>query len=106
MAIHPDHPGLKAEVIVNGSALAEFDDNESLEHNTTTRYVEAVAGEHFGIRIVIPPKYFETYSVEAVLRVDGTDMRHRVFRRTMYRGSGVTTVTDASAAYIEGESMA
>jgi hypothetical protein len=79
MAIYPDHPGLKAEVIVNGSALAEFDDNKSPEHNTTTRYVEAVAGEHFSIRVVIPPKYFETYSVEAVFRVDGTDMRHRVF---------------------------
>jgi hypothetical protein len=40
MAIHRDFPDLRAEVVVNGVALREYDDHEESPPRTTTNYVQ------------------------------------------------------------------
>jgi hypothetical protein len=74
MAIHPRFSGLKAEVIVNGSALREYnDDNDNDEDTTrTSRYVEAVSNANFEVWVAIKEKGLaERYGVLNTVFVDG-----------------------------------
>ncbi len=51
MVINNDHSGLTVEVIVNGEALKECNDDEhENDPNTVARYVEVQPGTEFGIR--------------------------------------------------------
>jgi hypothetical protein len=43
MVIHPDYPGLIAEVVVNGHALRGYDDDGQAQMNTATKYDELVS---------------------------------------------------------------
>ena len=54
MAIHPDYPGLKAEVVVDGEPLKEYDDDGVPQPKTLTKYVEVCSDAHFGVRYTIP----------------------------------------------------
>lgn len=56
MAIHSDFPGVKAEIIVGGQALKEYEDPNDTSHaNTVTKYIEAVSGAYFYAQVYIDP---------------------------------------------------
>jgi hypothetical protein len=56
MAIHPDFPGLKAEVIVNGAPLKEYDDDEKPQPKMLTKYVEVSSNDCFWVEYTVPKK--------------------------------------------------
>jgi hypothetical protein len=50
MAIHPAHPGITVQIMVNGQPLPEFDDTEAVqEPSVMSKYIEAQAGSEFEI---------------------------------------------------------
>jgi hypothetical protein len=104
MAIHPDYPGLVADVVVNGRALDEHRDDESPDPNTTSVYIEAKAGEYFAVRYTLPSTQFTTYSIKASVRLDGTHVRANVYDRNIY-SAGITQLFGTSSAYVGGRNM-
>ena len=71
MAIHPDYLGLKAEVVVDGQALKEYDDDGVPQSKTLTKYVEVCSDAHFGVRYTIPQGLTGTCGVQSALLIDG-----------------------------------
>ncbi|KAF3052526.1 hypothetical protein E8E11_011622 [Didymella keratinophila] len=56
MAIHSNYREIKVEVVVNKKALQEHEDEETApEHDILTRYVEAISGADFQIKIEVQP---------------------------------------------------
>lgn len=54
MAIIPDVPHVVVDIVVDGHPLPEYldeDDEDSVSATSITKYVECVAGSHFGIRL-------------------------------------------------------
>ncbi|KAF1850027.1 uncharacterized protein K460DRAFT_326501 [Cucurbitaria berberidis CBS 394.84] len=89
MAVLDDVPGLKAEVIVDGRPLREYDDDEETSSKAVTKYVEAQSGAEFAIRSVFSAPFPLQYGVEMKVSVDGD-----IYRRTykcpdeLYREGG------------------
>lgn len=74
MAIHPRLTSLRAEVIVNGSALREYNDDNDNDVNTTriSRYVEAVSNANFEVCVTIKKEGLsKRYGVRSTVFVDG-----------------------------------
>ena len=98
MAPAPNCPGLTAEVIVDGRALAEHDHNEYAHPNTNTVYVQSEAGEQFGVRYFIPGHVFQQYDIKAIVSIDGTAMRKFVHEKYVNQHYGVSRFAYASSA--------
>ena len=73
MAISDILPGVKIEIIVNGAALKEYeDDTVNDEERTVTRYVEAASGQVFEVLIEVSPAFkFEGERVRFQIHADG-----------------------------------
>jgi hypothetical protein len=74
MAIHPDYPGLGAEVIVDGDPLTEYrcdDGDVDDQPNTFTKYVQVASNGNFSIRYTIPQGVYGAYGVRANIKIDG-----------------------------------
>jgi hypothetical protein len=83
MAIHPDHPGLTVEVLVNGQPLPEYEDEDITdEPNVNTRYVEAQAGVEFEIAYTISKAFAGGDDFNARCYIDGQKVESRVVRNT------------------------
>lgn len=77
MAIHQDHPGLKAEVLVNGVPLKEYDDDGEQQPGVVTKYVEVNADAPFGVSYIIPKGLTGECGTRSALDIDGKAMgRH------------------------------
>jgi hypothetical protein len=74
MAICDDHPGLRAEIVVDGQALKEYDDEEAAP-NTITKYIEASSGKCFAMKMSFDPPFPTRYGVEVRVSVDGASGR-------------------------------
>jgi hypothetical protein len=77
MAIHPEHPGLCAEVVINDEALKEYDDEEANEDRrpeTITTYAQVDSEAQFGVRYTIPSDLTGEYGVRSRLLLDGKKM--------------------------------
>lgn len=97
MAIHPEHPGLCAEVVVNDEALKEYDDeeaNEDLRPESITTYVQVDSDAHFGVRYTIPIHLTGEYGVRSQLLVDGRRMRTYYNTRRDFEQNDVTKCLD------------
>jgi hypothetical protein len=104
MAIHSEYPGLKAEIVIAGEALEEYDDDGEPQPKTTTKYIEARSGEHSGVRYTIPSSFFDNYGVKATIRIDGEDMHKSLFFHVKYKRCGVHNIfTSTSAAVVDGK---
>ena len=58
MAINDIMPGVKVEVFVNGQALTEHTDKDlDNDERTITRYIEAISGEEFEIRVELDEEF-------------------------------------------------
>ena len=54
MAIHSDYPGVKAEVMVNGQPLREYEDpSDTSEAHTVTKYIEVITNTKFEVKVHI-----------------------------------------------------
>jgi hypothetical protein len=97
---------LKVEILVNGKALQEYTDtNATQDVQTTTKYIQATSGAFFAIRYCIPPSFFSTYSVRAVITIDGVVMRGSTFDRNEIQHTGMDITHESSSARIGGEAM-
>jgi hypothetical protein len=80
MAIHSDYPGVKAEVIVGGQAVKEYDDpNDTSQANTVTKYIEAVSGAYFYAQVQIDPGILSK-DTSASMALDGKWSVRSLFR--------------------------
>jgi len=77
MAIHPDFPGLKAQVIVNGECLEEYDDDNGPQPRTLTKFFEVVSDANFGVRYTIPKGLTGIYGTKVRFNIDGKDVGGR-----------------------------
>jgi hypothetical protein len=73
MAINSECPGLKVEVLVEGQALQEYDndDDEESSPKVTTKYIEAHSDKDFALRTTFSAPFPSQYGVAAHVRVDG-----------------------------------
>jgi hypothetical protein len=75
MAIADKTPRVEAEILINGVATQEYaDEEDQVEVNTVTRYVEAKSGADFAIRFRFTQKPKHDVSAEAL--VDGKSVRY------------------------------
>ena len=80
MAIHPDHPELKVEIVVDDEALKEYArDEDEQDWKNITKYVQASSGAFFAVRYTIPKALFAEHGVRAVVGVDGVEMRRNPY---------------------------
>lgn len=84
MAILPDCPGIKVEVVVDGTALTEYDDTENGTHleatASTVKYVEATTGANFLVRVSIDPGFKTLWDVRTVVKIDGNKATGNITR--------------------------
>ncbi|KAH7085200.1 hypothetical protein BKA63DRAFT_574293 [Paraphoma chrysanthemicola] len=69
MAICDDHPGLRAEIIVDGQPLQEYEDEEGAP-GTITKYIEASTDKEFAMKTTFSPPFPTEYGVEVEIIVD------------------------------------
>jgi hypothetical protein len=69
MAIFHNVLGLKAEVLVNGEPLTEYDD-DSAELNTITKYIEAKSDKEFVLNYAFDMDVPSDQGVEVTIEVD------------------------------------
>ncbi|KAH9876225.1 hypothetical protein J1614_004104 [Plenodomus biglobosus] len=106
MAIHSDHPGLEVEVIVNGKALKEYDDDEKeAKKGTVVKYIEAQEGENYSVKVHLPANLFKTYSIRAEIYIDGISVCDVVYSQKKYYLKGYTGELDTTYDSIEGMPM-
>lgn len=73
MAISELLPGIEVVVTVDGKGLQEYpDDDAEAEERTTTSYIEAMTGKHFGIRVTTKSDFqLHGDALMVVFKVDG-----------------------------------
>ena len=75
MAITNAYPRIKAEIVVNGVALEEYEDDEvAATPAAVTKYVEVTSGADFAVRVQITPA-FTGRSMLFDVYVDGKNLR-------------------------------
>jgi hypothetical protein len=98
MPPHPLFPKLEASVLVDGRPVIEHSDRDDANAVTKVMYIEAQAGELFGIRYFIPGYLFEDHSIKVIVNIDGVDMRKSIFEKRRYDYYGISRhVYDSSA---------
>jgi hypothetical protein len=73
MAIHPNHPGLSAEVVVDWELLKEYDDDSGGDGHSKVvkKYVQVDHDAQFGICYTIPKGLTGAAGVRSALQIDG-----------------------------------
>jgi len=76
MAILPDFPGLRVEIIVAGTPLQEYDlpnDTDEVTTNASTiKYVEATPGAEFAVHVTVDRKFKHAkYDLDYRVTIDG-----------------------------------
>ena len=73
MAICDDHPGLKAQIVVDATPLQEYDDEAG--PNAISKYVEALSGKDFALKFTFTHPFPIQHGVEIRVSVDGEQSR-------------------------------
>lgn len=107
MAVHPNHPELNVEIIVDEEALQEYANDEGEQDaRDVTRYVQASSGACFAVRYAIPAELFAQHGVRAVIEIDGVEVRKSPYGNSRLRRElGHTVTCDATAARVNGVDM-
>jgi hypothetical protein len=74
MAKFDDVPGLKAEVLVDGEPLQEYDDDD-VESDMITKYIEALSDKDFVLRFTFDMDLTADHGVEVQVDIDGDRCR-------------------------------
>jgi len=106
MVNYPSHPGLEAEILVEGQALTEYRaDNEAFPLNTVTRYVEATHGSRFSVRFVVPKTCWADNDLAATLTMDGVEVRTQTKRRHADGRRDWDCTTEFSVSRVQGNDL-
>lgn len=83
MAITDVLPGVQIQIIVNGTALQEYEDQGSTEGvRTVKRYIEVVSGQRFSVLITLLPHFiFKGDCIRFRIYADGEWADGLVLRR-------------------------
>jgi len=74
MAKLTDVPGLKAEVVVDGKPLKEYNDPDPFPPKTVSKYVQATSGVEFGIFYKFRAPFPRNRTVSMKVTVDGREL--------------------------------
>ena len=83
--------GIEASVIVDGKALAEYDDEDTLDESPdqtseVSKYIEAVSGAEFSISITVPRSYnFVGNAIALEPSIDGVCVHNRLCREAILK---------------------
>jgi hypothetical protein len=79
MVVHPDHPGLSAEVVVDHQSLKEYDDDADGDprYKAVTKYVQVDVDSKFAVRYTIPQGLSGGCGVQSRLKIDGKGVSSR-----------------------------
>lgn len=87
MAITDSLPGLAIEILVDGRALQEYEDedaDEDQEQDTVVRYIEAESGKVFAVSIELLEDFeFEGSCIAFDIFVDGTFVHGPIIRESI-----------------------
>ncbi|KAH6875344.1 hypothetical protein BKA58DRAFT_119479 [Alternaria rosae] len=100
MAPHSLFPKLEATVLVDGRPVKEHTDQEDANSESKVVYIEAEAGEQFGVRFFIPGYVFDHHSIKVIVNIDGVDMRKFIFEKHKYNLYGISRQVNDSSALI------
>jgi hypothetical protein len=101
MAIHPDHPGLTIEVVVDEEPLPEYIDHEtSSEGKELTRYIEARSGAEFQIWYRFTTLFPTKKDISFIVDIDGKVVDSGFFQRNTLTSSAEPFVTDGAEVKI------
>jgi hypothetical protein len=95
MAIHPDYPGLSAEVVVDGQPLREYVDDELPQPGIVTTYIEVETNADFAVRYTIPKGLNGVCGVRGNLRIDGKNICSRNIVHKQLEKRDVTKCLDS-----------
>jgi len=99
MAILRDQPGLKVEILVDGSPLQEYDDDdEEIVPTVVTKYIEAKSGVNFTIRYTILPQFHIKHALVVQSYLDGNSMENHVCSEDVLRKCTSSTMTGVREA--------
>jgi hypothetical protein len=104
MAIHSDYPGIRAEVVVNGEALTEYNDDGESPPVQVTMYVEAVSDAHFGVRYTIPKGLQGTCGVKCKLTIAGRYMCNSCYTDDRMKNHDLTRCMETVHTVVEWSS--
>ena len=101
MAIIDDLPGVVIEIIVKGTALKEYEDDELDEdERTVTRYIEAVSGQEFAVRIKrLPNCEFKGDCISFTITADGQDVDFPLLSKTKGRHTHLSEGKEEAGGY-------
>ncbi|KAH6639651.1 hypothetical protein C7974DRAFT_410606 [Boeremia exigua] len=103
MAIHKDHPGLSVEIVVNGNALREYENNDQVhEPETVARYLQAQPGAKFGIRWSITEAFPSNRDISHSVWIDGRLISQLTNRADNLHDKTSRTVK-AGKSFVQGE---
>jgi hypothetical protein len=82
MAIHPDFPSLKVEVVVDGAPLQEYEwltsSDENIPTALITKYIKAKPGTNSGIRFDVKPTFkYAKYDLSYRQKIDGINLTRK-----------------------------
>ncbi|KAH7389623.1 hypothetical protein DE146DRAFT_791630 [Phaeosphaeria sp. MPI-PUGE-AT-0046c] len=97
MAITDTFPAVKAEVLISGVALQEYeDDDNSISAKTVIKHIEAVSGAEFAVRYKVDGK--PKYAIRVDLFLDGKKATGNVLQHYLFTsGSHENTVTGVNS---------
>jgi hypothetical protein len=105
MAIHPNFPGLSAEVVVDSNPLMEYrdEDNKAGEQSDAiTKYVQVTSDTNFGVCYTIPKGLHGARGVRSNLKVDGKSVRSYNHSHAQLAKHNVTNCIDTVSSTIGG----
>jgi hypothetical protein len=74
MAVLPDCPHIRAEILINGRPVQEYhppeDGDDGDSPMSVTKYIEAISGANFEVRMSIDQAYKSIYAMKASICVD------------------------------------
>jgi len=95
MAILRDVSGVKVEVLVGGTPIPEFDDGTQDSPKISKKWVEAVTGANFAVKMSFTDRYRSRHGVRAQVSLDGKVMCSSIYHAKHLRQAEGHTVEGA-----------
>ncbi|KAF2117502.1 hypothetical protein BDV96DRAFT_597437 [Lophiotrema nucula] len=110
MAVLPEYPGLKVEIVVDSAPLREYDDigNAPQSPRTVTKYIETRLQDRktFQVRVTLTPQFDFQYDLRVVANLDGKlargciEQKHHLSHDYAFEVKGVVSQV-AGGSYIQ-----
>lgn len=101
MAITDTFPAMVAEILVNGTVIQEYDDDDDNSGSgSTVKYIEAVSGAEFAIRYKIDEE--PDYDVRVDFSLDGRRASGEIVQLDRFYGGSVENVVAGVSSNKDG----